>query len=192
LATATTGTLSFNTPANGASPAGTYPIDGSGLTAKNYILVQAPPNATALTLQVPIDTNPNNGVTTAIDTHNGVFPIPFSYENNNGNAPSLTFQNTDGEPVTDVTISRASSLPPDTGDADTAINVGRIVVRYRTEIRVGQVVYAPQAGSLAMASSFTTFDKRDHPASRIKHGKTHGEDKVPIKNENANGPSGGN
>ncbi len=52
VATATTGTLAFGTPATVASPVGTYAINGSGLTANfgNYTFVQAPPNATAFTI----------------------------------------------------------------------------------------------------------------------------------------------
>jgi hypothetical protein len=50
LGGATTGTLSWTTSATGSSPVGTYAIDGSGLSAANYSFVQAPGNATALTL----------------------------------------------------------------------------------------------------------------------------------------------
>jgi hypothetical protein len=52
-ANATTGTLAFVTPATSSSRAGFYPIDGSGLAANfgNYVFVQAPSNATALTIE---------------------------------------------------------------------------------------------------------------------------------------------
>ncbi|MEJ1971407.1 MAG: MBG domain-containing protein [Lacunisphaera sp.] len=52
LATATTGTPVFDTPATVASPVGSYAINGSGLTANfgNYVFVQAPSNATAFTI----------------------------------------------------------------------------------------------------------------------------------------------
>ncbi|MBA4142848.1 MAG: filamentous hemagglutinin N-terminal domain-containing protein [Nitrosospira sp.] len=46
----TTGSLFWATPATAASPAGVYPIDGTGLTALNYTFQQAPSNATALTI----------------------------------------------------------------------------------------------------------------------------------------------
>ena len=49
-ATATTGTLVFDTPATQASPGGVYAIDGSGLAAGNYVFAQASGNATALTV----------------------------------------------------------------------------------------------------------------------------------------------
>ncbi|HTM84602.1 MAG TPA: YDG domain-containing protein, partial [Mycobacterium sp.] len=45
---ATDGTLAWQTPATAASPAGAYAIDGNGLSALNYVVVQAPGNATAL------------------------------------------------------------------------------------------------------------------------------------------------
>ena len=51
-ATATTGTLTFTTPAVATSNVGSYAINGSGLTANNgnYAFVQAAANATALTI----------------------------------------------------------------------------------------------------------------------------------------------
>ena len=50
LATATTGSLLWATPATLASPAGRYAIEGSGLSARNYVFAQAAGNADALTL----------------------------------------------------------------------------------------------------------------------------------------------
>jgi hypothetical protein len=47
---ATTGTLAWTTPANAGSRAGQYAINGSGLTASNYVFIEAPGNAAALTL----------------------------------------------------------------------------------------------------------------------------------------------
>jgi trimeric autotransporter adhesin len=45
---ATDGTPAWQTPATATSPTGAYAIDGSGLSALNYVFVQAPGNATAL------------------------------------------------------------------------------------------------------------------------------------------------
>jgi len=55
LASATTGTLAFTSSAGAASPAGSYAIDGTGLSANNgnYVFAQAAGNATALTLTAP-------------------------------------------------------------------------------------------------------------------------------------------
>jgi hypothetical protein len=65
-ATATTGTLAFTSPATAASNVGSYAIDGSGLTANNgnYLFVQAPGNATALTINqrpVTVTADPGQG-----------------------------------------------------------------------------------------------------------------------------------
>ena len=49
-ATTTTGTLAFSTAAAMTSGVGSYAISGSGLSATNYIFVQAAGNATALTI----------------------------------------------------------------------------------------------------------------------------------------------
>src|SRR5207302_2021412 len=51
-ATATTGTLTFTSPATATSNVGSYAINGSGLTANNgnYTFVQAAGNATALSV----------------------------------------------------------------------------------------------------------------------------------------------
>ena len=50
LASATTGALQWQTPAMPGTPSGAHPVFGSGLAAANYVFVQAPGNATALTL----------------------------------------------------------------------------------------------------------------------------------------------
>jgi len=52
LVNATTGTLTFTTPATSSSTVGSYAINGSGLTANNgnYTFVQAAGNATALSI----------------------------------------------------------------------------------------------------------------------------------------------
>jgi hypothetical protein len=58
LANSTGGTLTFTSPATSSSAAGSYAINGSGLTANNgkYIFVQAASNGTALTITPPITT----------------------------------------------------------------------------------------------------------------------------------------
>jgi hypothetical protein len=50
LFTATTGALVFGSQVTVIGPAGSYAINGSGLSAANYTFVQAPGNATALTI----------------------------------------------------------------------------------------------------------------------------------------------
>ena len=56
LATATTGTLGFQSPAGTYSPVGTYGIFGTGLSATNYVFVQANGNATALLIAPQLET----------------------------------------------------------------------------------------------------------------------------------------
>ncbi len=51
-ANATSGVLAWWTPATTLSPAGRYAVNGDGLSAANYVFVQSPGNATALTLQM--------------------------------------------------------------------------------------------------------------------------------------------
>jgi hypothetical protein len=50
LASAAPGTLGFTSSAGSSAPVGQYAIDGSGLTARNYVFQQDPANATALTI----------------------------------------------------------------------------------------------------------------------------------------------
>ena len=76
---ATTGSLAFVTPATSASPAGTYAIDGSGLTATNYTFTQAAGNATALTLNAVAPITLPAGVT-----------LPAWLLNADGSMPSRT------------------------------------------------------------------------------------------------------
>jgi hypothetical protein len=52
-ANSTAGTLIWSTGASAASAPGQYAIDGGGLTATNYVFVEATGNATALTVQTP-------------------------------------------------------------------------------------------------------------------------------------------
>ena len=58
LSSATSGRLVFTTTATATSAAGSYAINGSGLSAANYVFAQAPGNATALTISPATDTTP--------------------------------------------------------------------------------------------------------------------------------------
>ena len=53
LVTDTTGAPAWSTTATPGAPRGSYSVEGSGLTASNYVFVQAPGNSTALTLLAP-------------------------------------------------------------------------------------------------------------------------------------------
>ena len=107
LATATTGSLLFTSSATPSSLVGLYPIDGSGLTAANYVFVQAASNATALTIATP-PTNP-----TSQSTPPG------------GNPPNpgvdISFQNPTGGPI-------QVSFTPAPGPVNSAANQPNDVV----------------------------------------------------------------
>ena len=74
LATATTGTASWTSPATSASSSGNYAINGSGLAATNYDFVQAAGNATALTIAAAAGGAPSPGGTTPAPTGGTTLP----------------------------------------------------------------------------------------------------------------------
>lgn len=59
LAGATTGTLSFSSPAPLFAAAGQYPVNAGGLTASNYVFQHAPGNLTALTVSGVVQSMPS-------------------------------------------------------------------------------------------------------------------------------------
>ena len=72
-ANATTGALTFTSPATSASGVGSYAINGSGLTASNYTFVQAAGNATALTITAATLTYTATAASRAYGTANPAF-----------------------------------------------------------------------------------------------------------------------
>ena len=113
LASATSGAVIWTTTATLVSPVGSYPIDGSGLTANfgNYVFVQAAGNATALSVgtALPNNLNPShfNGSVNGNTPNNNV-NITFNSSNpNNFNLPGLIHISF----TPDTTISPAG-LPP--------------------------------------------------------------------------------
>jgi hypothetical protein len=95
---ATTGTLTFTSPATSSSNVGTYAINGSGLTANNgnYTFVQAAGNATALTVTAATLTYNANAASRAYGTANPAFSgtvTGFVGSDTQGNATTgtLTF-----------------------------------------------------------------------------------------------------
>jgi hypothetical protein len=85
---ATTGALTFTSATTPTTPAGSYAINGSGLSASNYTFVQAAANATALTItgrgvSVPgtiTIVNAGNGtiIITSAGTPTGVYMLQVS------------------------------------------------------------------------------------------------------------------
>jgi hypothetical protein len=91
---ATSGNLVFASTAAATSPAGSYAINGSGLSAANYLFAQSPANATALTVN-PAAAPPVTPPVTPPDTA----PV----------TPPTTLV---GDAVTVLTSFTASSSPP--------------------------------------------------------------------------------
>jgi len=91
LGSATTGTLTFTSPASAASDAGSHAINGSGLTANhgNYTFVQASGNATALTVDKAPLTVAFNNATRAYGAANPQFTATFTGFRNGDTAATL-------------------------------------------------------------------------------------------------------
>ena len=96
---ATTGTLAFTTSATSSSPAGSYAINGSGLTAANYTFAQAAGNATALTI---------NKATPTVSVGNS----PVTY---NGSAQAATVNGSVSGTVSNVKYGGSSTVPTAAG-----------------------------------------------------------------------------
>ena len=78
ITNSTSGILLFTSPATSTSPPGLYAINGSGLSALNYIFVQAPGNATALT----ITQRPNNQFPNSNMIDNSPHEVNITFQNN--------------------------------------------------------------------------------------------------------------
>jgi hypothetical protein len=75
-ASSTIGTLSFSSTATATSSAGSYAITGAGLSANNYVFVQAAGNASALTITPP--TQPQiTGATTVLTSFTAAIEPPL-------------------------------------------------------------------------------------------------------------------
>jgi hypothetical protein len=196
LATATTGTATFTSTANSSSAPGIYPIDGSGLVAGNYVFVQAPPNTTALDLEpvsatttTPVSTATNNSTPTPnAGNDNGIQSVFTFFGGGAGAGAGASGGGSSGGGGGGVSLTGAA-LPPDSGEADTSIRVGRFQVVYQANLEGGQEMSSGEEnGSIGTASSFTTFDTQDHPSTTMKH-RARGE-KDRENNENDNAPKG--
>jgi len=139
---ATTGSLSFNSPATSASNAGNYAIDGSGLTAiqGDYTFVQAPANATALTI-TPLDLTVNTTIsTTTTRVYNGSTTVTLPSSDFtlsgfvNGNQATVsgigTFLNSSGTATADVPTAVSVSATLDTADLAAVGGTGINLVNY--------------------------------------------------------------
>jgi hypothetical protein len=130
-ANATAGALIWTTTAGAGSQPGHYVVDGAGLTAMNYVFVEAAGNATALTLQagvppvippvVPpvVPPLPGPGTATLVQTQNPVGTLEADL------ASSLT--NIQLVPI-DPNITVAQRLDSDAGDASSTVSSNGIVI----------------------------------------------------------------
>jgi type IV secretory pathway protease TraF len=184
LSSATTGAAVFTTTATASSAPGSYPIDGGGLTAGNYIIVQASTNSNALTLQ-PFSANDIEQINIATTA------LP-NLGNSSGSLPSLTnsgigmaslsqgssFSGSFSGASVGVGSNLPAALPPETQVADTTIQMGRIAVTYQADIfQDGQEANPGAVDSIGTASSFTTFDEKDRAKTQIGP-KTRGAEKA--------------
>jgi filamentous hemagglutinin family protein len=116
LTNAFTGTLVWTTTATSSSPAGSYPIDGSGLKANhgNYVFVQAAANATALTIDPAGSGNPPSQY---VGPTNGNTPNPttINFTNPGANLVHVAFTPNGTNTANNGNDVSPGSLPP--GDA---------------------------------------------------------------------------
>jgi type IV secretory pathway protease TraF len=105
LASATTGTMEFTTTATSSSPPGLYAIDGSGLSANhgNYVFVQDPGNATALTINTVVVQN-EPGL-------QGFYPWPSGGDPENSPLGQFNEGNNSSDPYTVVADNGGNDLP---------------------------------------------------------------------------------
>jgi filamentous hemagglutinin family protein len=151
-ANATTGTLTWTTPATSTSPAGSYAVNGSGLSAANYTFTQAPGNATALTLAPPlkVDLGPENNNTT---TNNTTVSVTSSLQS--VQVPVQMSTPTEGRVLDAVPALAATSTPTleSTSTTDSAASSGdRATTQAAANPRAGEG--APPSGVSFRAMNF--------------------------------------
>ena len=89
LTTATTGAPAWNSPADTSSPPGSYGIYGSGLSAANYIFVQAAGNATALKVMAA-PSNPTSQATPPVNNPQNP-GVNITYQSNPTGVANISF-----------------------------------------------------------------------------------------------------
>jgi filamentous hemagglutinin family protein len=152
LGSATTGSLVFSTAATSASHVGSYAVNGSGLTANsgNYVLAQAPSNASALTV------TPASLLVTAANaskTYNGL-----AYSGGNGVSYS-GFVNGETASVLSGSLSYV-------GSAQGAVNAGSHTITpqglsgsdYTVAFNSGTLTVAPAALTVTAANASKSYD----------------------------------
>jgi filamentous hemagglutinin family protein len=165
LSSATTGTPVFATEATDTSLPGRYAIDGSGLSASNYVFVQAAGNASALAL-IPFSA----ADLSRIDEATGSLPNtnPFA-----GSPGALALYA--GSLPTGLESPAAAAGPTPAGQAaatpdeiETTTVAGRFGVTYQADFVEGQEADSVPADGIGTAPDFTTFEEDVPPAAQPK------------------------
>jgi hypothetical protein len=137
LSNATTGILSFTTTATPTSPAGSYPVAGSGLSANNgnYTFVQADGNATALTVTPAelIITAQAQAITYGVSVPSTT--VSYSGFVNGDTASNLTTQPTIASAQSGVV---AAGTYPDNYTASGAVDPNYLISYVAGSLTVGQ------------------------------------------------------
>lgn len=161
LASSTSGTMSFKSPATITSVPGTYAINGEGLTANygNYIFEQAPSNATALTIVEAYHPVNPGGPGIPPGTGGGGSPVNIGFTGNGAVTVSLANESND---VGDLTPRKEGiSLPVFTKDTNGVNAEGLYDVSYNqsslTVIPTGQNVPPPPTVA-SSDSPYAPFD----------------------------------
>jgi hypothetical protein len=179
LNSVTSGTLAFTSPATSTSAVGQYPIDGSGLTvtSPNYdlIILQAPSNATALTITPGGPAFPSSFTVFRVDG-TGNLPIDLS----NGQvgdksgffyAPASTITYDPGtNDVRSVTVSRTPDLVNDPGAVTLARSAG--TGGAQSQVIIGSAVLPGQGATPVPAYFLSTWTNGslDYSASGVAPG----------------------
>ncbi len=132
-ANATAGALIWTTTAGVSSQPGHYAVDGGGLTARNYVFVEAAGNSTALTLQagvtpvIPPVVAPlsSPGAATLMQARNAVGTLEADLPSSQTNIQLVSV---------DPNITVAQRLDSDAADASSAVSSNGIVIDRREVI----------------------------------------------------------
>lgn len=173
LATATTGTLTFTTPATSSSSVGNYAITGSGLTPTgNYVFAQDPGNATALAIMpAPL--------TISADNLQKTYGATLNFTGQEFTTIGLV----NGDSVSSVSLSSAGALPTATVaggpyqiDASNAIGSG--LGNYAITYAPGSLVVNPAPLTITADNQSKqfgapfTFSGQEFSASGLVNGDT--------------------
>lgn len=149
-ANATSGDLVFSTPATQASAVGTYAVDGGGLSATNYVFVQATDNASAL------------DITPATLTY-----VANPYSRTYGDPNPVLDGTVEGFRLTDTQANATSGTLLFTTDATQGSNVGTYAIDGQGLSAANYVFVQASGNADALAITPATLVYTANPYSRI-------------------------